>query len=146
MACVVLQNGAVELGDELAARPVPELEDRRDQADARHVVRESVLLEQIKRCRMGRGGARIGLQFAVVVEHHDRQATPPQQPGAQEADRTAARDQYAPVPAATQGNPVQGGPSRQGSRRLARVSTAAPPKNCPVIAAPIDRRSSANIP
>jgi hypothetical protein len=77
MTRIVLENGVIELGDELAARPVPELEDWSDEADARHVVRESVLLEQIKRCRMGGGGARIILQFAVVVEHHDRQTAPP---------------------------------------------------------------------
>ena len=97
MARLVLENGVVELGDELAARAIPELEDRRDQADARHVVGESAFLEQIKRCRMGGGGARIVLQFAVVVEHHDRQTAPPEEPGAQEADRSAARDQYALV-------------------------------------------------
>ena len=77
MARIVLEDGMVELGDELAARPVPELEDRRDQADARHVISESAVLEQIKRRRMGGGGARIGPQFAVVVEHRDRQTPPP---------------------------------------------------------------------
>ena len=50
-------------------------------------------LEQIERRRMGGGGARIVLQAVVLVEHPDRHAPPPEQPGAEQPDRTAARDQ-----------------------------------------------------
>ena len=40
--------------------------------------------------------ARIGLQGFVVVEQPDRQAAPPEQPRAQQADRPAAGNQYPP--------------------------------------------------
>ena len=83
MLRVVLENGVVELRDQLAARPVPELEDRRDQPDARHVGGEAVLGQQIKRRRMGGGGARIGLRAVVLVEQPHRNALAAQQPGTQ---------------------------------------------------------------
>ncbi len=69
-----------------AARPVPELEDRRDQADPRHVVGEPVLAQEIERRRMRGGGARIGLRAVIVVEH----AGPARRAG-RAARRTAAR-------------------------------------------------------
>src|SRR5215813_11933312 len=68
MPRVVFEDRMIELRDQLLARPVPELEDRRDQADARHVLVEAVFGEEIERGRMRGGGARVGLQLAIVVK------------------------------------------------------------------------------
>src|SRR5262249_24571612 len=94
MACVVLEDRVIELGDELAGRPIPELEDWRDESYPRHVIGKSVVLEQIERRRMGGGRARVGLQRGVLVEQYDRHAAASEQPRAQEPDRAAARDQH----------------------------------------------------
>ena len=84
----------IELRHQFAARPVPELEDRRHQPDARHVRREPIFGEQFERRRMGGRGARIGLRPGVVVEQTDAQAAPAEQPGAQQSDRSAARNEH----------------------------------------------------
>jgi hypothetical protein len=93
MACVVFENGMVELRDELRARPIPELKDRRHQADARHVVGKPVLDQEIERRRMRRGGAGVGLQAAIVVEKADWQPAAAEQPSAKKPDRPAAGDE-----------------------------------------------------
>ena len=68
MVGVVLENGVIELGDLLATWPIPELEDRRHQPDARHLIGKSILGEQIERGGMGRGRPWIRLQSFVDVE------------------------------------------------------------------------------
>jgi len=89
MARVVFENDVVELRDERCARPIPKLKDRRHQADARHVVGEAVFGQEIECRRMRRGGARIGLQAASVVEKPDRQAAAAEQRTAKQPDRAA---------------------------------------------------------
>ncbi len=87
----------IELGDQRIGRPVPELEDRRDQADPRHVVGKPVVAEEIERRRMCGGGARIGLRAVALVEQPDRDALAPEQPRAQQSDRSATGYQDTPV-------------------------------------------------
>jgi|SRR5690348_8103854 hypothetical protein len=43
--CVTLENDVIELGDLLPAWPIPELEDRRHQPDAGHLVRKTIICE-----------------------------------------------------------------------------------------------------
>jgi hypothetical protein len=93
MLSVAFENGVIELRDQLLAGPIPELEDRRHQAHAGHVVIEPVLAQQIERRRMRGRGARLGLQRAIVVEQPHRKAAAAKQPSAKEADRSAAGDQ-----------------------------------------------------
>ncbi len=90
---VVLEQGVVELRDQLATGPVPELEDGRHQPDPRHVGGQPVLCEQFKGCWMGGGGPRIGLRLGIIVEQAHAQAAPPEQPGAEQSDRSAARNE-----------------------------------------------------
>ncbi len=92
MLRVILENGVIELRDQVLARPVPELEDRRNEADARHVG-DQVIVQQVERRRMGGRRARIGLQCAVVVEQPHRHAAAADEPGTQQPDRPAAGDQ-----------------------------------------------------
>jgi hypothetical protein len=89
---VVFENGVIELRDQRLARPVPELKDWRDQADARHVGDQRVV-QQVERRRMGGRGTQVHLQRAVIVEQPHRQPMPANQPGAKQADRSAAGDQ-----------------------------------------------------
>ena len=97
MLGVVLEDRVIELGDQRVRRPVPELEDRRHQPDPRHVVGEPVVAQEIE-CRGVRGGgARIGLRAVILVEQPHRYALASEQPCAEQADRSAARDQDAPV-------------------------------------------------
>ncbi len=84
MTGVVLENNVIELGDFLAAWPIPELEDGRHQPDARHVVRKTVIGQQIERGGMGRGSPRIRLHGFVDVEQPNRQTATPEQPRAQQ--------------------------------------------------------------
>ena len=70
----------IELGDLLAAWPIPELKDGRHQPDARHVIRKSIIGQQIERGGMGRGRPWIRLQGFVDVEYPNRQTTTPEQP------------------------------------------------------------------
>ena len=93
MPRVIFENGMVELRDKLLAWAVPELKDRRDQTDARHVIVEAVLAQQIERRRMRCRGARVGLQAVIVVEQPNRQSAPAEKPGAKQPDRSAAGDQ-----------------------------------------------------
>ena len=86
----------IELGDLLAAWPIPELKDGRYQPDARHVIRKSILGQQIERGGMGRGRPWIRLQGFVDVEYPNRQTTTPEQPAAQQADRATSGNQYPP--------------------------------------------------
>lgn len=94
MIGVILENGMIEFGDLLAAWPIPELKDRRYQPDARHVIRKSILGQQIERGGMGRGRPWIRLQSFVDVEYSNREATTPEQPAAQQADRPTSGNQY----------------------------------------------------
>jgi hypothetical protein len=93
MPGVVFENGMVELRHQLLARPIPELEDRRDQADARHVGIEAVVGQKVERGWMRGRGARVGLQAAIVVEHADGKAAAAKEPGAKQPDWPAAGDQ-----------------------------------------------------
>jgi hypothetical protein len=93
MLRVVTKNRMVELREELLARPIPELKGRRDQADARHIMVEAVLAQQIERRRMRCRSARVGLQAAIIVEQPNRQSAPAEEPGAKQPDRSAAGDQ-----------------------------------------------------
>ena len=86
MPRVVFEDGVIELRDQLLARPVPELKDRSSEPDARHVADQRVV-QEVERCRVGRRGARIDLQRAVVVEQPQRQPVTPDEPGAEQADR-----------------------------------------------------------
>src|SRR5215471_4930580 len=53
MPRVVFKNGVIELRDQFLARSVPELKDRRQQTDARHVIDQCVI-QEIERRRMRR--------------------------------------------------------------------------------------------
>ncbi len=77
------ENGVVELRDKLRARPVPELEDRRYQPDARHIVGQPVLGQEVKRRGMGRRGARIVARAGIFVEQANRNTAASEQPGTQ---------------------------------------------------------------
>ena len=68
MAGVFFEDNVIELGDLLAAWPIPELEDGRHQPDARHVLRKSIFGQQIECSGMGRGSPWIRLQGFVDVE------------------------------------------------------------------------------
>jgi len=92
MPRVVFENRVIELRDQRLARPVPELKDRRDQTDPRHVG-DQLVVQQVKRRRMGGRGAQVHLQRAVVVEQAHRQAMPTNEPGAKQPNRPAAGDQ-----------------------------------------------------
>ena len=92
MPRVVFENGVIELRDQRLARPVPELKDRRDQTDAGHVADQRIV-QQVERRRMGGRGAQVHLQRAVVVEHAHRQPMTANEPGAKQADRSAAGDE-----------------------------------------------------
>jgi hypothetical protein len=96
MTGVVLKDNVIKLGDLLAAGPVPELENGRHQPDARHLVRETIIGQQVERGRMSGGSPWIRLQGFVDVEKPDRQATASEQPRAQQADRAPSSNQYSP--------------------------------------------------
>ena len=68
MIGVPLEDDMIELGNLLAAWPVPKLEDGRHQAHAGHVIRKAVLDQQIERGGMGCGRPWIRLQGFVDVE------------------------------------------------------------------------------
>ena len=87
----------IELGDLLAARSVPKLEDGRNEPNARHVVCKAVLGKQIECGGISRGGPRIRLRGFVDVKQPDRETLAPQQQRGQQADRAASRYQYAPL-------------------------------------------------
>jgi hypothetical protein len=55
------ENGVIKLRHKSVGRPIPELKDRCDQPDTRHIFDQPVLREQIEGCRMRRCCARIGL-------------------------------------------------------------------------------------
>jgi hypothetical protein len=97
MARVVLEDGVIELRDALLAWPVPELKNGRNQADARDVVGKAIFAQKIERRRMSRGGARVRLRAAIVVEEPDRQAAAANEPCAKQPDRATAGDQDSPV-------------------------------------------------
>ena len=97
MLGVVGQYGVIEFRDQTVRRPVPELEDRGNEADPRHVLGQAAFGKQIECGRMRGRGARIGLQAVVVVKQPDRNAPPAQDPRAQQADRPATRDQHPPL-------------------------------------------------
>ena len=81
-------------------------------------------LEQIERRRMRGGGARIGLRAVVLVEQPHRQAAASEQPGAQQPDRAAARDQDAPVINAHGDSSTSSARLRSCSRRSSGSRTA----------------------
>ena len=95
MLRVVLEDGMVEFGDLLAARPVPELEDRRHQTDTRHVVGEAIVGQQIERRGMGGRRARVGLRAFIDVKQPNGNALATEQPRTEQPDRAAACDQHA---------------------------------------------------
>jgi hypothetical protein len=97
MTRVGLEDSVIELGDLLAARSVPKLEDGRDQSNARHVVCKAVLGKQIECGGMSRGSPRIRLRTFVDVKQPDREALAPEQQRGQQTDRAASRYQYAPL-------------------------------------------------
>src|SRR5262249_923499 len=72
----------IELRHEPIGRPIPELKDRRDQSDARHILVEAVFGQQIERGWMRRGRARVGLETLVVVEQANGDASTAQTPRA----------------------------------------------------------------
>ena len=92
MPRVVFENGMIELRDQLLVRPVPELKDRRHQTNPRHIA-DQLVVQEIERRRMGGRGAQVHLQHAVVVEQTHRQPMTANEPGAKQADRSAAGDQ-----------------------------------------------------
>jgi hypothetical protein len=94
---IILEDDVVELRHQRIRRAVPELENRRDQPDPRHVIGEPVLAQQIERRRMGGGGAGVGLRAVVLLEQPHRQAAATEQPRAQQPDRAAAGNQHALV-------------------------------------------------
>jgi hypothetical protein len=93
---IVPEHRMIELGNKRRARPVPELEYRRHEPDALHVVGKAVLGEKVERRGMRGGGAWVRPRPFVLVEQHDRNAAPSQEPRAEEPDRAAARDQDLP--------------------------------------------------
>src|SRR6185437_7337049 len=92
-ARVVLQQRVVEFRDLAPAWPVPELKDRRDQAEPRHVLDQPSLGQDLERAGMRRRRARIVLRALILVEELHRQAFAPEQERAEQADRAAAGDQ-----------------------------------------------------
>ena len=68
LAGVVRQQRVIEFGDLLAARPIPELEDRADQPDPCHIVDEPRFRQYLERRRMRRRGARIFLRRRILIE------------------------------------------------------------------------------
>jgi hypothetical protein len=96
MTGVFLEDSVIELGDFLAARPIPKLENGRHQPDPRHVVRKTTVGQQIECSGMGRGSAWIHLQGFIDVKQPNRQTATPEQPRAQKADRATSSNQYPP--------------------------------------------------
>jgi len=96
MTGVFLEDNVIELGDFLAARPIPELENGRHKSDPRHIVRKTIIGQQIECSGMGRGSAWIRLQRFIYVEQPNRQTATPEQPRAQQADRATSGNQYPP--------------------------------------------------
>jgi hypothetical protein len=94
---VVLEDRVIELGDLLAARSVPKLEDRRNESNARHFVCKAVFGKKIECGGMSRGGPRIRLRAFVDVKQPDRETLAPEQQRGQQADRAASRYQYTPL-------------------------------------------------
>jgi hypothetical protein len=91
MTRVGLEDSVIELGDLLAARSVPKLEDGRNESNARHVVCKAVFGKQIERGGMSRGSPRIRLRALVDVKQPDRETLAPEQQRGQQADWATSR-------------------------------------------------------
>jgi hypothetical protein len=87
------EKRVIELRNQSIGGTVPELENRRNQADASHLVGKAGFRKQIESGWMGRRRARIGLQAVIVVEQPDRNALAAKQPRAQQSNWPAARNQ-----------------------------------------------------
>jgi hypothetical protein len=89
---LVLQAREVELGDQRAGRPVPELEGARDQADAKVFLDQAELGEHLERRRLGGGGARAVVDALLRLEQRDRMTVARAGQGRHRADRARADD------------------------------------------------------
>jgi hypothetical protein len=76
MPGVVGQYGMIEFSDETIRRTIPELEDRGNESDARHVVGQPEFGKQIEGSWMRGRGPRVGLQAVVIVEQADGDTAP----------------------------------------------------------------------
>ena len=65
MPSILRKDRMIELRHKSIGRPVPKLKDRRDQSYPRHILIQAVFGEQIERCGMRRGRARVGLQASL---------------------------------------------------------------------------------
>ncbi len=92
-AGVAGQERVIELGHLRAARPVPELHDRRHQPDADHVVDKTRIGEQLQGRWMGGGGARVGLRSVIHVEETHTEAVAADEKGNEKPDRPSAGDE-----------------------------------------------------
>src|SRR5262249_32180314 len=96
MTGVFLEDDVIKLGDLFAAWPIPELEDGGHQSNARHLVRKTILGQQIEGGGMGRGRPWARWQISVAVKPPDRQPPAPEQPRPQQADRPPPGNQSPP--------------------------------------------------
>ena len=92
VARVVLQPAKIELGDNLAARAVPDAESRFDQAATDHVVDHSELFQHLQGCGMRGRGPRAVVDAAIGLEHRYLEALTGEREGGDETHRAAAGD------------------------------------------------------
>src|SRR5580704_9943026 len=90
VARVVLQDAEIELGDHFAGGAIPDPEFGLDQTARDDVVDEVQALEDFKRRRMSRRGARIVVDPLLGLEDLDRKTLACQRQRRDDADRAAA--------------------------------------------------------
>jgi hypothetical protein len=91
-AGVVPEHAKIELGDQLAAGPVPEAEFRLDEAAARHLVDEPEIVEHFKRCRVRRCRAEAVVHLRLRLEYVHRNVLAHERQRHDHAHRSAASD------------------------------------------------------
>src|SRR5215475_903245 len=93
-ARVVREQAEVELGDDLAGRAVPDAKLRLDQAAPDDLVDEPQLVQHFQGRRVGGGGARAVIDARFRLEHVYGDALARQRERGNDADRSAAGNQY----------------------------------------------------
>jgi hypothetical protein len=87
------KNSVIKFRHKPVCGPIPEMKDRRNQSDPRHVARQPILGQQIESGGMGRCCAGVGLQSVIVIEQPDGNTPSAQDPRTQQTNRAAACDQ-----------------------------------------------------